>query len=92
MALELRLNELKDLLLNIVESNMLEWENPNEPIVIENIEYHGIHGYVNSVLHDLRSLFSHLKEYSQFEANCFKTALLEIIPNTHALYNKINAF
>jgi hypothetical protein len=92
MALELRLNELKDLLLNIVESNMLEWENPNEPIVIENIEYHGIHGYVNSVLHDLRSLFSHLKEYSQFEANCFKTTLLELIPNTHTLYNKINAF
>ena len=57
---------------NGICDSYIKFGKPDLPIVIENIEYHGIHGYVNSVLHDLRSLFSHLKEYSQFEANCFK--------------------
>jgi len=80
LSFQMRLDEIKVSILTIIEDNILSW-NLTEPMIVENIEYTNFHGYVNSIIHELKILFLHLKTYSIFESNCYKNSFLSDINN-----------
>jgi hypothetical protein len=75
LTFQLRLEEIKNSILTIIEDDILSW-NLTDTIVIENIEYRNFSSYVNSIIHELKILFLNLKSYSEFESNCYKTNFL----------------
>ena len=80
LSFQLRLDEIKGVILTVIEDNILSWD-LSEPMIIENIEYNNFHGYINSIIHELKILFLHLKTYSLFESNCYKESFLSDINN-----------
>jgi len=76
LSFQMRLDELKNSIIILVESGVLLWNIPNEPILIENIEYRSLNSYVNTVLHELKIVYNNLKNYDSFSANCFKENIL----------------
>jgi len=84
LSFQMRLDEIKMTILTIIDDDILSW-NLTEPILIENVEYDSIQGYINSIIHELKILFLNLKSYSLFESNCYKQSFLEHI-NTRCKY------
>ena len=88
LTFQMRLDEIKQLILTIIEDNILSW-NLNEPMVIENIEYPDFNAYINSLIRELKILFLHLKTYSLFESNCYKESFLSDINERSELFQNI---
>ena len=77
LSFQLRLDELKENILFIVSDNIFLWDLPPEPILIDNVEYRNIDSYINTLLLELKIIFTHLKNYDSSSANFFKLTILE---------------
>ena len=77
LSFQLRLDELKENILFIVSDNIFLWDLPPEPILIDNVEYRNIDSYINTLLLELKIIFTHLKNCDNSSANFFKITTLE---------------
>ena len=53
------------------------WDLPPETILIDNVEYRNIDSYINTLLLELKIIFTHLKNCDNSSANFFKITTLE---------------
>ena len=75
LSFQLRLDELKENILFI--NDVFLWDLPPEPILIDNVEYRNIDSYINTLLLELKIIFTHLKNCDNSSANFFKITTLE---------------
>ena len=71
LVLQMRLEEISTIIATIIEDDVISWNLTD--IVIENVEYQTFKEYTETLKHELKFLFINLKNYSEFEANCFLT-------------------
>jgi hypothetical protein len=88
LTFQMRLDEIKLIVVTIIQDNILSW-NLLDQIVIDNIEYRNINSYIKSIIHELKILFLNLKSYSLFEAKCFKDSFLSEIVSSEYFTNII---
>ena len=81
MSYQMRLDEIKESILTLIENDLLSWN--IGPIYLDNNHYRSIQAYSNTIIHELKILFLNLKSYNQFEANCFKKTFLDQINDTY---------
>jgi hypothetical protein len=75
----MRIDELKEHILFIAESGMNTWDLPNEPILIENVEYRSIDSFIQSTFHELKIVLNHLMVHDTNYVNTFKSELMETV-------------
>ena len=79
LSFQLRLDELKE---NIIFINgAFLWDLPPEPILIDNVEYRNIDSYINTLLLELKIIFTHLNNCDSSTANYFKITIIEEFKN-----------
>jgi hypothetical protein len=88
LSVQMRLDEIKAIVLTIIEDNILSW-NLNEPMIIENVEYRNFDAYINSLIYELKVGYSCLKTYSEFESKCFKDSFLSDIHSKSEYFQNI---
>ena len=71
------MDELKEVILTY--SEMCLWNLGNEPLLIGNVEYRNLDSFINSTIHELKMVLSHLRAYDSYLAELFKTNLLNEI-------------
>jgi hypothetical protein len=71
MVYQMRLEEIKELLLFIVESDMASWEISNETVLIENVEYASIQAFIDSVLRELKIIIISLRIHEPYLVDSF---------------------
>ena len=76
LSFQMRMDELKNIILNLISSDILNWNIPNEPLLIENVEYQSIDSFINSVVHELKMVLANLRNYDSHSAETFKTDLI----------------
>jgi hypothetical protein len=81
LAFQMRLDEIKIIVLTIITDDILSW-GLNESFIVDNLEYSSLNDYITSIIHELKILFINLKSYCVFEANCFKTDFINKITET----------
>jgi len=81
LTFQMRLDEIKISIITIITDEIMLWNLGDEVIIIENVEYRNFNSYINSLIHELKIFFLHLKSYSQFEAKCFKDTFITEIDN-----------
>lgn len=74
----MRISELKNHILFIVESGLIEI--PNEPILFENVEYRSMDSFVQCTFHELKIVLGHL--HDPHFVGLFKTQFLEETNNS----------
>ena len=79
LSFQLRLDELKEIIIFIISDDIVSWNLNNEPILIDNVEYRSIDSYINTVILELKIIFLNLKKYDTNSANQFKITILEEI-------------
>lgn len=79
LSFQLRMDELKELILFIISSEMNEWNLENEPILIENVEYRSVDSFIQSTFHELKMVLLNLREYDSYSVTTFKKDFLEQI-------------
>jgi hypothetical protein len=79
LSFQLRMDELKELILFIISSEMNEWNLENEPILIENVEYRSVDSFIKSTFHELKMVLLNLREYDSYQVTTFKRDFLEQI-------------
>ena len=92
LSFELRITELKQLLIYIIDVDMLNWNIGIEPLLIENVEYQSIDSFIHSVIHELKLVIANLRGYDSNLAEMVKLELLTQInsnPKILELVNKI---
>jgi len=92
LSFQLRLDELKEIIIFIISDNIVSTLAllNNEPILIDNVEYRSIDSYINTVILELKIIFLNLKRCDTNSANQFKITILEEI-EAQAL-NALNEF
>jgi hypothetical protein len=90
LSFQMRMDELKALVLFMIESDILNWTIPNEPFIIENVEYQSIDSFVNSVIHELKMVLSNMRNYDSYSADIFKTELLKDL-KSHVKFTQLVA-
>ena len=93
LSFQMRLDELRNCIVIIVESGIMNLS--NEPILIENVEYRSFSSYVNTIIHELKLVYNNLKAYDEFSANIFKENILETLrtfSSTEQLIESISLF
>ena len=76
LSFQMRLDELKNNIIILVESGIISWNISNEPVLIENVEYRSLNSYINTILHELKIVYNNLKIYDTFSATVFKEDIL----------------
>ena len=79
LSYQMRMDELKELVLFMINSDISNWNIGNEPILIENVEYQSIDSFINSVIHELKMVVVNLRIHDSHQAESFKTDLLNEI-------------
>ena len=69
------IEELKNKVLVIIESDSLSWE-PFGSITIDSVEFQSVRDYVLTLLQKIKSIYISLNNYDHFSANCFKESAL----------------
>ena len=69
------IEELKNKILVIVESDSLSWE-PFGAITIDSVEFHSIKDYVLTLLQKIKTVYVSLNNYDHFSASCFKESMI----------------
>jgi len=77
LSFQLRMDELKETINYIINSEMRSWSLGNEPILINTIEYESIQSYILSIIHELKMVVTNLRMYDSHVAETFKRDLLE---------------
>jgi hypothetical protein len=67
----MRLEEISTSIVTIIADDIISWNLTD--VVIDNVEYTSFAEYILALKHELKFLFVNLKNYSEFEANCFRT-------------------
>ena len=83
LSYQLRLDEIKEIILIVIEMESLELEN----VLIDNVHYRSIQVYIDTILNELTLLYNNLKVLDPWLANCFKTSFLEKINNNNIIKN-----
>ena len=83
LAFQLRLDELKNNILFIIHAELFSWNIPNEPILIDNIEYRSISVYIVNVLYEFKVILTHLGALNQYQAESIKMAFIEELETLH---------
>ena len=78
------MDELKEIILFIVNSDMCNWNIGNESLLIENVEYQTVDSFVQSVINELKMVLVNLRNYDIHAAETFKT---DLIQNLQSLEN-----
>jgi len=78
LSYQMRMDELKEHIFFIIESEMYNW-NLNEPLFIENITYNSIDSFIQTSIHELKMVLVNLRHYDSHAAETFKRDLLESI-------------
>ena len=68
---------------------MCLWNLGNEPLLIGNVEYRNLDSFINSTIHELKIVLSHLRAYDSYSAELFKTNLLNEIKNSNLNLSEI---
>ena len=76
LSFEMRITELKELIVYIINVDMLNWNIGTEPLLIENVEYQSIDSFINSVIHELKLVIANLRAYDSHLAELCKRDLL----------------
>ena len=76
LSFQMRMDEIKEQLMYILDTEMYNWDVGNEPIVIENVEYQSINSFINSVVHELKMVINNLRKYDLHSAELFKSDLI----------------
>jgi hypothetical protein len=71
LVLQMRLEEISTSIVTIIADDIISWNLTD--VVIDNVEYTSFAEYILALKHELKFLFVNLKNYSEFEANCFRT-------------------
>jgi hypothetical protein len=79
LSFEMRISELKQLLIYIIDVDMLNWNLGLEPLLIENVEYQSISSFINSVIHELKLVIANLRAYDSNLAEVIKREILTAI-------------
>jgi hypothetical protein len=94
LSFQMRLDELKEMVYYIIQSEMYLWNLGTEPILIENVEYRTLDSFINSVIHELKMVLINLSAYDQHSAESFKSTFLstvrELIQNVSQTNNLLN--
>lgn len=75
---QMYLEELKNKIIVVIESDALSWEQFGE-ITIDFVEYYSINDYINVLLNKIKTVYISLKNYDLFSATCFKENILSAI-------------
>jgi hypothetical protein len=75
LSFQTRLSELKEIILNVVVSDMLSWD--IGPLTVDNIEYRSVNSYINSTLNEFKLTLLNLKAHDSYSGNLFQTTFLE---------------
>lgn len=79
MSYQLRIDELKELIIFIIDSGMQTWNLGTETLLIENIEYPSIRSFINSVFHELKMVLLNLRVYEAYIVDNFNDDLTALI-------------
>ena len=79
LSFNMRMDELRETILYIINSEMYLWNLSPEPIIIENVEYNSIQSFIQSTVHELKMVLSNLRTYDPTTVDLFKNDLLHII-------------
>jgi len=79
ISFQMRIDELKDIILHIIESQIFLWNISEEPILIDNIQYNNINSYINSILHEFKLIIINLRSYDLNLAEYLKKNIIESI-------------
>ena len=94
LSFQMRLDELKQTLLYIIEVEMYYWELDTfddivDSFVIENVEYTSITSYINTILYEFKLNLLNLRNYDQHAESSFKQNILEQINETNFIHEYI---
>jgi len=81
LSFQTRLDELKNTIITFISDGIIFWT-LTEVFVIDSIEYRSITMYLTEVIHEIKLIYSNVKSYDPFTANCFKTGILDELKNT----------
>jgi hypothetical protein len=84
LSYQMRMDELKEHIFFIIESEMYNW-NLNEPLLIENITYNSVDSFIQTSVHELKMVLVNLRQYDTHAADSFKTDLLETITERNCI-------
>jgi len=76
LSFQMRMDELKELIFYILNTEMYLWDLGNEPLLIENVEYQSVESFIQSTIHELKMVLVNLRAYDSHVAEQFKTHLI----------------
>jgi hypothetical protein len=88
---QMYLEELKNKLIVVIESDALSWENIGT-ITIDSVEYYSIIDYITVLLDKMKSVYYSLKSYDIFSASCFKENLMMSIEQFNGIQFIVDYF
>jgi hypothetical protein len=90
LSFEMRITELKELIVYIINVDMLNWNIGTEPLLIENVEYQSIDSFINSIVHELKLVIANLRGYDSHLAELCKRDLLTDINGNARFLELVN--
>jgi len=89
LSFQTRLDELKNIILHIIDSEIYNWV--IGLFVVDDVEYTSTMSYVNTVLYEFKLTMINLRNYDNYSESIFKKNILEQIENKeHFIYVYIN--
>jgi hypothetical protein len=93
------MDELKNTIITFISDGLIFWTLA-ETILIESVEFSSISHYLTEVIHELKLIYTSVKNYDPFTANCFKVGILEELkvipvfntPQVKGIYESIYSF
>ena len=79
LSFQMRLEELKETILFVIQSDMFSWTIDTEPIFLDNVRYNNIRCYINSVLHEIKLLIVNLRLRDLNSAEYIKKDIIDSI-------------
>ena len=92
LSFELRLSEIQNNIIVILDSDIFSWEIAQEPVLIDNVEYKSIDIYLNTLIYELKIILKSLNYCNQHSAMEYKINILSELAkySTHVgVVNKI---
>jgi hypothetical protein len=89
LSFQTRLDELKNIILHIIDSEIYNWV--IGVFVVDDVEYTSTMSYVNTVLYEFKLTMINLRNYDNYSESIFKKTILEQINDKeHFIYVYIN--
>jgi hypothetical protein len=89
LSFQTRLDELKNIILHIIDSEIYNWV--IGVFVVDDIEYTSTMSYINTILYEFKLTMINLRNYDNYSESIFKKTILEQINDKeHFIYVYIN--